>query len=153
MSREDPDVADEIQRILGGEGIEFLAAAETLAVYGRSGEDVSLTVRTSAREQAIEGSEILVAAGRVPNTAGIGLETSSVELDARGYICVNERLETTAPNVWAIGECASSPQFLRTRRSTTSGSLGTILPAEISAHAISWCPTACSPIPCSRMCD
>jgi pyruvate/2-oxoglutarate dehydrogenase complex dihydrolipoamide dehydrogenase (E3) component len=111
MSREDPDVADEIQRILGGEGIEFLAAAETLAVYGRSGEDVSLTVRTSAREQAIEGSEILVAAGRVPNSVGIGLETSSVELDARGYICVNERLETTAPNVWAIGECASSPQF------------------------------------------
>jgi pyruvate/2-oxoglutarate dehydrogenase complex dihydrolipoamide dehydrogenase (E3) component len=115
MSREDPDVADEIQRILGGEGIEFLAAAETLAVYGRSGEDVSLAVRSSAREQAIEGSEILVAAGRVPNTAGIGLETTGVELDARGYIRgyirVNERLETTAPNVWAIGECAGSPQF------------------------------------------
>jgi pyruvate/2-oxoglutarate dehydrogenase complex dihydrolipoamide dehydrogenase (E3) component len=111
MSREDPDVADEIQRILGGEGIEFLAAAETLAVHGRSGEEISLAVRTSAGEQAIDGSDILVAAGRVPNTAGIGLETIGVELDARGYIHVNERLETTAPNVWAIGECAGSPQF------------------------------------------
>ena len=55
--------------------------------------------RTNAREQTIEGSKILVAAGRVPNTAGIGLETTSVELDARGDIGVNERLEPTAPNV------------------------------------------------------
>ena len=59
----------------------------------------------------IEGSHILVAAGRVPNTAGIGLEEAGIELDARGYIRVNERLETTAPDVWAIGECAGSPQF------------------------------------------
>ena len=72
---------------------------------------VGLTVRTPSGEQKIEGSDILVAAGRVPNTAGIGLEETGVELDARGYIRVNERLETTAPNVWAIGECAGSPQF------------------------------------------
>ena len=78
---------------------------------GRSGEEVSLTVRTISGEQNIEGSDILVAAGRVPNTDGIGLEEAGVELDARGYIRVNERLETTAPNVWAIGECAGSPQF------------------------------------------
>jgi pyruvate/2-oxoglutarate dehydrogenase complex dihydrolipoamide dehydrogenase (E3) component len=111
MSQEDPDVADEIQRILGGEGIEFLTAAETLAVHGRSGEEVSLAVRTSVGEQTINGSDILVAVGRVPNTAGIGLETTGVELDARGYIRVNERLETTAEGVWAIGECAGSPHF------------------------------------------
>ena len=59
----------------------------------------------------IEGSDILVAAGRTPNTAGIGLEVAGVELDNRGYIKVNERLETSAPDVWAIGECAGSPQF------------------------------------------
>ena len=111
MSREDPDVADEMQRILSDEGIQFLMAAETLNVHGRSGEEVSLTVRTPSGEQKIEGSDILVAAGRVPNTAGIGLEEAGVELDARGYIRVNERLETTAPDVWAIGECAGSPQF------------------------------------------
>ena len=62
-------------------------------------------------EQRIEGSDILVAAGRVPNTAGIGLEVAGVQLDGRGYIRVNERLETTAPAVWAMGECAGSPQF------------------------------------------
>jgi pyruvate/2-oxoglutarate dehydrogenase complex dihydrolipoamide dehydrogenase (E3) component len=53
----------------------------------------------------------LVAAGRVPNTAGIGLDEAGIELDRRGYIRVNDRLETTASNVWAIGECAGSPQF------------------------------------------
>ena len=111
LSREDPDVADEMQRILSDEGIQILLAAETLNVRGRSGEEVSLTVRTISGEQKIEGSDILVAVGRVPNTAGIGLEEAGVELDGRGYIRVNERLETTAPGVWALGECAGSPQF------------------------------------------
>ena len=111
MSREDPDVADEVQRILGDEGLHFLTGAETSNVRGRSGESVSVMVRTPAGEQTIEGSDILVAAGRVPNTAGIGLEEAGVELDGHGYIRVNERLETTARDVWAIGECAGSPQF------------------------------------------
>jgi pyruvate/2-oxoglutarate dehydrogenase complex dihydrolipoamide dehydrogenase (E3) component len=109
--REDPDVADEMRRILGEEGIDILVAAETRRVQGRSGGDVSVLVRTSSGEQTIEGSDILVAAGRRPNTAGIGLEVGGVELDGHGYIRVNERLETSAPDVWAIGECAGSPQF------------------------------------------
>jgi pyruvate/2-oxoglutarate dehydrogenase complex dihydrolipoamide dehydrogenase (E3) component len=111
MSREDPDVANEMQRILGDEGIQILLAAETLNVHGRSGEEVSLTVRTTSGEQKIEGSDLLVAAGRIPNTAGIGFEEAGVKLDGRGYIRVNERLETTASGVWALGECAGSPQF------------------------------------------
>jgi pyruvate/2-oxoglutarate dehydrogenase complex dihydrolipoamide dehydrogenase (E3) component len=111
MAREDPDVAAEMQRILSGEGIQFLIAAETLRVTGRSGEGVSLTVRSPSGEQRIDGSDILVAAGRIPNTASIGLEAAGVELNDRGYIHVNERLETKAPNVWAMGECAGSPQF------------------------------------------
>jgi pyruvate/2-oxoglutarate dehydrogenase complex dihydrolipoamide dehydrogenase (E3) component len=111
MLREDADVADEVQRILSDEGTQVLVAAETLQVRGRSGDEVSLLLRTSSGEQTIEGSDILVAAGRIPNTAGIGLETAGVELDDRGYIRVNERLETTAPEVWAVGECAGSPQF------------------------------------------
>ena len=111
LDREDPDVADEIRRILGGEGIEVLLAADVLQVEGRSGEGVRLRVRTAGGEQTIAGSDILVAIGRTPNTAGIGLEVTGVELDARGYIKVNDRLETSAPDVWAIGECAGSPQF------------------------------------------
>ncbi len=109
--REDPDVADEMRRILGDEGIDILVAAETRRVQGRSGGGVSVLVRTFSGEQTIEGSDILVAAGRSPNTAGIGLEAAGVELDGRGYVKVNERLETSAPEVWAIGECAGSPQF------------------------------------------
>jgi pyruvate/2-oxoglutarate dehydrogenase complex dihydrolipoamide dehydrogenase (E3) component len=109
--REDPDVADEMQRILGDEGIEVVTAAETLRVHGRSGEDVGIVVRTASGERSIDGSDILVASGRTPNTAGIGLAEAGVELDGRGYIRVNGRLETSAPDVWAMGECAGSPQF------------------------------------------
>ena len=111
MAREDPDVADAMQRILSDEGIRFLNTAKTLSVNGRSGEGVSLTVQSTSGEQRIDGSDLLVAAGRIPNTADIGLEATGVELDDRGYIRVNERLETSAPNVWAMGECAGSPQF------------------------------------------
>ena len=111
MDREDPDVANEVQRILRDEGIQVLVGAETLHLHGRSGEGVSLVVSTASGLQTIEGSDILVAAGRIPNTAGIGLDEAGVELDSRGYIRVNERLETSASKVWAIGECAGSPQF------------------------------------------
>jgi pyruvate/2-oxoglutarate dehydrogenase complex dihydrolipoamide dehydrogenase (E3) component len=111
MSREDTDVAAEMQRILSGEGVEVLVSAKPTRVDGRSGEAVTVTVRTPSGERTLEGSDILVATGRIPNTAGIGLEKAGIELDARGYIRVNDRLETSAPNVWAIGECAGSPQF------------------------------------------
>ena len=111
MGREDGDVAAEIQRILSGEGIEFLLGAEIAEVRGKSGVGVNLVVRTESGERTIEGSDILVAAGRAPNTAGIGLSEAGIALDERGYIRVNERLETTAPDVWALGECAGSPQF------------------------------------------
>src|SRR5213593_47296 len=111
LGREDPDVSDEVQRILTDEGIEFLVAAETLHVHGRSGKDVTLVVRTPSGEHTIEGSDILVAAGRTPNTAGIGLEMAGVELDGRSYVRVNERLDTSAYDVWAIGECAGTPHF------------------------------------------
>jgi pyruvate/2-oxoglutarate dehydrogenase complex dihydrolipoamide dehydrogenase (E3) component len=111
MPREDPDVADEMRRILRDEDIEVLTDAEVLDVRGRSGDGVNLVVRTASGERAIEGSDILVAVGRIPNTTGIGLEHAGVEVDARGYVRVNDRLETSAPGVWAIGECAGSPQF------------------------------------------
>ena len=68
-------------------------------------------MRIADGEHSVTGSDVLVATGRTPNTAGIGLELAGVELDQRGYVRVNDRLETTAPDVWAIGECAGSPQF------------------------------------------
>src|SRR5271155_1653939 len=111
MGREDFDVSHEIRRILTDEGIRVFVAAALVQVRGQSGKEVSLVVHTSSGEQTIEGSDILVAAGRVPNTAGIGLGEVGIELDSRGYVSVNERLETSARDVWALGECAGSPQF------------------------------------------
>jgi pyruvate/2-oxoglutarate dehydrogenase complex dihydrolipoamide dehydrogenase (E3) component len=111
LAREDLDVAQEMQRILEEEGIEIVAGAELRQVRGRSGDQVSVVVRTRSGERTIEGSDILVSAGRIPNTSGIGLKEAGIELDDRGYIRVNERLETSVPNVWAMGECAGSPQF------------------------------------------
>ena len=80
-------------------------------IQGVSGDRVALAVRTPEGVREIDGSDLLIAVGRVPNTAGIGLEEAGVEVDARGFIRVNERLETTARGVWAIGECAGGPQF------------------------------------------
>ena len=112
MAREDPDVAAEMTRILSEEGLRIVTGARIGRIEGRSGEAVRVLLRGDAgKEERIEGSDILVAAGRVPNTSGIGLDLAGVELDGRGYIKVNDRLESTAPEVWAMGECAGSPQF------------------------------------------
>jgi pyruvate/2-oxoglutarate dehydrogenase complex dihydrolipoamide dehydrogenase (E3) component len=109
--REDPDVAAAILEMLRDEGIVVHLGARLLAVQGRSANGVALEVSTPAGAQRILGSDILVAAGRTPNTAGIGLELAGVALDPSGFVAVNDRLETSAPAVWAVGECAGSPQF------------------------------------------
>jgi pyruvate/2-oxoglutarate dehydrogenase complex dihydrolipoamide dehydrogenase (E3) component len=111
MAREDPDVAHEIRRILVDEGLAIHVGAQLRKVEGQSGDAVRVTLQTNSGEQTINGSHILVATGRIPNTAGIGLDGAGVELDERGFVRVNERLETSAPNVWALGDCAGSPMF------------------------------------------
>jgi pyruvate/2-oxoglutarate dehydrogenase complex dihydrolipoamide dehydrogenase (E3) component len=109
--REDPDIAAALLDMLREDGVTVHLGAQLREVTGRSGEGVVLRVETTTGDLRIEGSDILVATGRTPNTADIGLDLAGVELDARGYIRVNERLQTTAPDTWAIGECAGSPQF------------------------------------------
>ena len=111
MGREDPDVAQEIQTILNGEVVEVALNAQPVKVQGLSGDVVAVTAKTVDGERTIEGSDLKVAVGRIPNTADIGLDNAGVELDPRGFVRVNERLEASAPGVWAIGECAGSPQF------------------------------------------
>ena len=110
-SREDPDVAAAIQELMHDEGIEVHLNAKVLGVSGRSGASISVRLQTPAGEQTLEATDILVAAGRTPNTHGIGLDLASVDLDERGYITVGDQLQTSASGVWAIGECAGSPQF------------------------------------------
>src|SRR5260370_14367051 len=107
--REDPDVADAVLEMLHDDGIEVHLGIKVLRVQGRSGQTVSLQMRTPAGDQTVEGSDLLVAAGRTPNTDGIGLDLAGVVLDDRGYIAVNDRLETSAPDVLAIGQAAGRP--------------------------------------------
>jgi pyruvate/2-oxoglutarate dehydrogenase complex dihydrolipoamide dehydrogenase (E3) component len=111
LDKADADVAAEIVRMFTAEGIEVMAPAKIVRVHGRSGNGVTIDIESGLGESQISGSDILLATGRIPNTTGIGLESAGIELDQRGYVKVNDRLETTARNVWAIGECAGSPQF------------------------------------------
>jgi len=111
VAREDPDVAEAILRLFQDEGIEVSFDTEVLEVEGSSGQGIRMRLRDSQGERTLEGSDLLVATGRIPNTQGLGLEKTGVEMDDRGYIRVNERLQTSAPGIWAMGECAGSPHF------------------------------------------
>jgi len=152
MGRKDPDVADEVLAFLRDEVIEVVLSAGAVGMTGRSGQTVTVTLRTNRGEQRIEGTDILVAAGRVPNTEGIGLENTGIVLDERGYILVNHRLETSAAGIWAVGDCAGGPQFthvaeddfriIRDNLARGNRSTGNQL-----------MPTACSPTRHSRMSD
>src|SRR5262249_42155035 len=111
MQKEDQDVCDALRNLFEDEAIDIHLNVRVKRVSGKSGQSVSIVVAQNGAETVIEGSHLLVALGRTPNTEGLGLELAGVELTDRGYIRVNERLQTTAPNVWAIGEVAGSPQF------------------------------------------
>jgi pyruvate/2-oxoglutarate dehydrogenase complex dihydrolipoamide dehydrogenase (E3) component len=109
--REDPDVGAALLDLFHDEGIEVLLGTQVSQVEGHSGKKVRVYAKDGPGERIVEGTDLLVSVGRTPNTKGIGLEQFGVELDARPYIKVNDRLETTASNVWAMGDCADSPQF------------------------------------------
>ena len=111
MNREDEDVSAALEMLFANEGIEAVPDAHIKKVMGTSGTSVSVVVEQNGSEKTLEGSHLLVASGRTPNTEGIGLELAGVERTDRGYLKVNERLQTTAEGVWAIGEVAGSPQF------------------------------------------
>ena len=111
LDREDPDAGEHIHQLFDDEGIEVVLNADVESAAGESGTSVRLNLQQAGLTTAIEGTHLLVATGRTPNTGNIGLELAGVELTDRGYISVNERLETTAAGVWAVGEVAGSPQF------------------------------------------
>src|SRR5271154_3396882 len=108
---EDEDVTEALRSLLEDEGIDVLLNAQLKRVPGKSGDSVRVVLEQNGVERTLEGSHLLAAGGRIPNAEGIGLELAGVKLTDRGYIKVNERLQTTAPAVWAIGEVAGSPQF------------------------------------------
>jgi pyruvate/2-oxoglutarate dehydrogenase complex dihydrolipoamide dehydrogenase (E3) component len=111
LHREDEDVTKALADLLKDEGIDAVLNARVTRVFGKSGDSVTVVLEQSGKKKNLAGSHLLIASGRQPNTENIGLELAGVELTDRGYIKVNERLQTTAPGVWAIGEVAGSPQF------------------------------------------
>jgi pyruvate/2-oxoglutarate dehydrogenase complex dihydrolipoamide dehydrogenase (E3) component len=109
--REDQDVTDMLYEMCAEEGIEVITSARITSVEGKSGDWLKLYAVRDGSELILEGTHLLVASGRTPNTQDIGLELAGVETTDRGHVKVNERLETTAPGVWAVGDCAGSPHF------------------------------------------
>jgi pyruvate/2-oxoglutarate dehydrogenase complex dihydrolipoamide dehydrogenase (E3) component len=108
VHREDPDVIELVQQLFKDEGIDIVTNANITRIEGTSGKSVIVHLSDGAR---LEGSHILVATGRIPNTQNMGLDTVGIKTTPAGHFQVNDRLETTAPGVWAIGDCAGSPHF------------------------------------------
>src|SRR6267142_4523458 len=110
-SREDPDVGDALLALFRDEGIDVSLGTHVSRIEGRSGQKIWIHAKDQDGERILEGTDLLVATGRTANTDGMGLDRTGVELDEHGYIKVNERLQTTADYIWAMGDCAGSPQF------------------------------------------
>ncbi len=111
LSREDDDVTAALATLFRDDGIDVVLNTTVKRISGKSSDSVTVVVEQKGRETTLAGTHLLIATGRRPNTENIGLESAGIELTDRGYIKVNERLQTTAPGVWAIGEVAGSPQF------------------------------------------
>ena len=107
LRREDPDVSQAVGELFRDEGIDVLTGTVVRQVNGRSGQ----SLRLETTRGVVEGTHLLAAGGRTPNTDGIGPELAGVQIDTAGHVKVNERLATTADGVWAMGDCAGSPYF------------------------------------------
>jgi pyruvate/2-oxoglutarate dehydrogenase complex dihydrolipoamide dehydrogenase (E3) component len=110
LAREDPDVADEVARIMTEDGVHLVMRARTTSASAAGGQ-VRLDLATPDGETQVEGSHLLVATGRVPDTRSLNLEAAGIKTDDRGFIQVNDRLETSAEGVWALGDVKPGPAF------------------------------------------
>jgi pyruvate/2-oxoglutarate dehydrogenase complex dihydrolipoamide dehydrogenase (E3) component len=112
MSREDDDVAEEATRILTAEGIEILCDIRVESVSAEGGVTVEATV--AGEERSISGSHLLMATGRKPETEALNLPAAGVETDERGFVRVNEYLQTSAPHIYAVGDVNGGSAFTHT---------------------------------------
>ncbi|MDQ3361820.1 MAG: mercuric reductase [Actinomycetota bacterium] len=110
LAREDDDVAEKVAEILREDGIEVLLETEALHVEQTKG-DIQLSIRTPDGERTLTGSHLLVAIGRPPNTDSLDLDAAGVHTDKRGFVEVDERLETNVPGVYALGDAKGGPAF------------------------------------------
>lgn len=111
MSREDPDVAAEIAIIMQEDGIGLHLGVQVANVAEADSGQIHVTIVTQAGEEHLAGSHLLVAAGRAPNTESLNLDAAGVATDARGYIQVDDRLETNVPGIFALGDVKGGPAF------------------------------------------
>ncbi len=112
VHHEDEDISQGLEEMCRDEGITVVTNAKITHIEGNSGEWIRLLGSRGGAELSLEGTHLLVAGGRTPNTDGIGLDKAGVQINERGHVKVNERLQTTAENVWAVGDCAgNSPHF------------------------------------------
>ncbi len=110
LPREDPNISEAVRDLLTSEGIEILTDA-SVGEAGMSATGPVLSIQMASRKQTLSGTHLLSAIGRVPNTESLNLAAAGVDVDDKGYIRVNARLETSAEHVWALGDCNGGPQF------------------------------------------
>ncbi|MBW8057385.1 MAG: mercuric reductase [candidate division NC10 bacterium] len=110
LAREDTDITEEVAKILREDGVEVLLETEALRAE-KADSTIRLTVRTPTGERVLSGTHLLVAAGRAPNTDGLNLGAAGVQIDERGFVQVNERLETNAHGVYGLGDVKGGPAF------------------------------------------
>ncbi len=110
LSQQDSDIAIAVQTLLERDGIEFLLKAKVLKV-ARIGNDTTVQIQVAGGEKILQGSHLLVAVGRAPNTESLNLAAAGVATDTRGFIPVNDRLETNVPGIWALGDINGGPQY------------------------------------------
>lgn len=110
LTREDPDVAEEVTKILRQDGIDILLNAKASRVDQSDGK-VNLQIQASGKSSLLTGSHLLVATGRVPNSATLNLAAAGIQTDEHGFIRVNDRLETAAKGIYALGDIKGGPAF------------------------------------------
>ena len=113
IAREDEDVSQAVREIIEAEGIEVRANAKCIA-FTREGDAIHARVECDSGAPEVTGTHALIATGRRPNTDDLGLEDAGIATDARGYIQVDDELRTTAPGIWALGDCNGKGAFTHT---------------------------------------
>ncbi|HJT57553.1 MAG TPA: mercuric reductase [Ktedonobacteraceae bacterium] len=111
LTREDPDVAEAVANILREDGLEILLKTKPTSVEKTDDGHIALTVQTPTGERVLTGSHLLLAAGRVPNTDWLNLPAAGIQADKRGFISVNDRLETNVAGIYALGDVKGGPAF------------------------------------------
>ena len=131
IAREDREVSAEVQRILEREGVAFHLGVKDAAVSkGAGGQGVRIVIDPSGRALELEGSHLLAAVGRRPNTDDLGLDKAGIALDARGYIAVDDELRTSVPGVWALGDANGRGAFTHTSYNDFQIVAGNLLDGE-----------------------